>query len=96
MERLHRRGRRNYMGVLVKKPDVDNQWRRYRAAQAFAVEAGGVFEYAARFAESADLTDEQVQGALELCRRANAVLEREWSAYAKIAPAKMRTKRKAA
>jgi hypothetical protein len=84
------------VGVLIKSRDIDWQWRRYLAAQSFAVAAAGVFEYAARCAEANGLSFEQVQRALELNRRATAIMEREWKSYVKIAPARIRTRKNAA
>jgi hypothetical protein len=74
------------MGVLVKKSDIAAQWGAYQAAQASAQKATGVFERAC----NAGRPGAECQELWRQVGEAEAALEREWQAYKRIAPTKVR------
>jgi len=76
------------MGVLVKKSDVDGQFRRYEAAQQASQRAAEAFERACNRRRPA----EECRAAWEGVGEAERALDAEWQAYRRIAPAKMRTR----
>jgi hypothetical protein len=78
------------VSVLTTARDVEEQFRRYRAAQAAALAAEGVFEQAC----NGQRPNAECQEAWARVGDAVITLERAWQEYKRIAPARMPTRGK--